>query len=591
MGLLDLFLSVVSEAHRSVAPAAGVRSTDRDNDRRIAGLVTGSISYVGPKFYKIHLPDGRIGHVGGHHVPRDRADVSSHYQCGNRVQVVVLGPSNRKHGEYICSETLVEEMTRRVDLSMLSVGEEVEVQVRRLTPDRVYVTHGHAEGFIPRDRADGRPPRKHALIPGQVTKVRVDWIEMPELRDSLPPWKLHSSFGASLRPEPVQPVRRVLWDVGAVACRMNVDVRLPREVDVICQWCLARMADGADCATLIIETGLPPGSIQAIAELLGEHGLVQSGSCLPTKRGRSLLAALATAADAKKHPVQFLFASAMPPDSCFLSVTTESAERTPGSPPAVQDTAQEHRLGSDAAGALRNLRAALPDACPEAMLEALQDRWLRVTLRVERYGVPLTLPVPQSFLTEALHRYFASAEREPPERVLEQRMHTRVVLLVRLRATLETRQGEADDALPEQWDEYVFLEPASSTLWRNDPAKGVRMHAVSVGNLPVLPLDFARRLASTGKLVEVQPLDWTKAIFHGTRSTSIPEKNGRDHGESGGRDRIEGGHPRESDGSAGGSVGRARRGPGRAGLQRHEGADQRSARGGRSVGAAVGPEA
>lgn len=593
MGLFDLFRSLFFGDRPIAAPATEAPATQRSNDRETPSLVTGSVSYVGPKFYKIQLADGRIGHVGGHHVPRERTDVSSHYQCGDRVKVVVLGPSNHKRGEHICSETLVEEMIRRADLSRLSVGDEVEVQVRRLTPDRTYVTHGRAEGFIPRERVAGGPPGKRALIAGQVTKVRVDWIEMPELRDSLPPSKLHSSFGASLRPEPVQPVQRVLWDVGAVACRMKVDVRLPREVDVICQWCLARMADGADCATLTTQTGLPPGSVQAIADLLTEHGLVQPGCWAPTQRGRSLLAALAKAAEAKEHPVRFLFASAMPPDMCFLPATTESAERSSGAPPAVKDTAQEQRLRADASGALRSLRAALPDVCPESMLEALQDRWLRVSLRVERHAAPVTLPVPLSFLTEALHRYFASAEQEPPQRVPQQRMHARVLLLVRLRVTLVTRKHAvgADEASPEWLDEEVFLERASGTLWRSDPAKGARMQPVPGGNLPVLPLDFARRLAFTGTLVEVQPLDWRKAIFHGTRSTSIPVENGRDHGEGRRRDSFEGSRPRGPDGSAGGGVGRARRGSGGAGLQRHEGADHRSARGDRSPGATTGPGA
>ena len=285
MGLLDLFKSFFSDESRSMAPAAEVSSTGREDDFRIGDLVTGSVSYAGPRFYKVDLSDGRIGLVGGHHVPRERADVSSHYQRGDLVQVVVLCPSERNYGEYICSETLVEEMIRRADLSTLSVGDEVEVQVRRLTQDGINVAYGRAEGVIPRERAAGGQARKHALIPGQVAKVRVDWIEVPELGDSLPPWKLRSSFGASLRPEPVQPVRCVLWEVGAVVCRMNVSVRLPREVDVICQWCLERMADGADCATLTTETGLPPGSVQAIAELLIEYGLVQSESWIPTPRG------------------------------------------------------------------------------------------------------------------------------------------------------------------------------------------------------------------------------------------------------------------------------------------------------------------
>ena len=516
MVIRDLLMSLLSNVSRSVTPAAEVSSTGRDNHYRVGDLVTCSVSYVGARFYKVRLSDGRIGHVGGHHVPGERTDVSLHYQCGDCVEVVVLGPSQRKPGEYICSETLVEEMMRRADLSMLSVGDEVGVQVRRLADDGIYVTHGRAEGFIPRERAAGGPARKHALNPGQFTKVRVDWIEMPELRESLPPRKLRSGFGASLRPEPVQPVRRVLWDVGAVACRMNADVRLPREVDVICQWCLARMADGADCATLVAKTGLPSGSVQAIAELLSEHGLVQSGSWIPTPRGRSLLAALAKAADAKEHPVQFLFASAMPSNLAFLPAATEGAKETPGSPQAVRDTRNEHRLRSHAASALRKLRAALPDACPEAMLDALQDRWMRVSLRVERYGVPLTLQVALSFLTEALHRHFASAEREPPERVAEQGPHARVVLLVRRRATQEACQDVAEDALPDRWDEDIFLEPASGTLWRNDPAKVVRLQDVSGDNLPSLPLDFSWRFVSSGTLVEVQPLDWKKAIFNGT---------------------------------------------------------------------------
>lgn len=500
---------------------------DRDNNLEIPSLAIGHVSYVGPKFYKVQLASGRVGHVGGYHIPRERADVPSHYQCGDQLQVVVLGPSNRKPGEYICSETLVEEMARRADLSTLTIGDEVEVRVSRSFVDRSEVSYGRATGLIAHDRFSSDPKWKGVLIGGQIVKIRIDWIDVPELQVSSPPPKLRSCFGASLCSEPAQPLQHVRWDVGAVECRMQVDVRVPRQVDVICQWCLARLADGADRTTLIAETGLPSDSVHAIIHQLAELGLVTPKFWTPTPRGKSLLSALAKAEDAKRHPVHFLFASAMPPGARFLPAATERIERVPGSVPPLQDATQERQLGVDTSSALRSLRTALPDACPETVLEALSDRWLRVSLQVRRHAIPVTLPVSQSFLTEALYRHFATAEREPPERIPHQRVHARVVLLLRLRVTLDVRPdiAEADMALPKWQNEEVFLELASNTLWCSDPARSIRMHRITGEIPPVLPLDFARRLASTGRLVEVQPVDWNKAILHGTRSSSIPVEN------------------------------------------------------------------
>ncbi|OYQ36846.1 hypothetical protein CHU95_03500 [Niveispirillum lacus] len=583
MGILDIFRLFFLNGPPSVVPTAEMPITDRGNDLEVGDLVTGSISYVGPKFYKVQISHGRIGHVGGYHIPREKADVSSYYQRGDRLQVVVLGPSRSKPGEYTCSETLVEEMIRRVDLSTLSVGDEVEVRVTRPAEDKTDVSYGKAKGFVPHARFTGGPERKYALIAGQVIKVRVDWIDVPELEDSLPPSKLHSSFAASLCLVPAQPLQTVPWDVGAVACRMHVDVRLPRKVDVICQWCLERLADGADCAALVAETGLPSDSVHAIAHLLAEHGLVKPKSWIPTARGKSLLTALAKAADAKRHPVRFLFASAMPTNARFLPAATEPAERVPGSVEALQDKVQELRLRADTSSALSGLYTALPDACPETTREALSDQWLRVSLQVGHHAIPVTLSVPKAFLTEGLYRHFTTAEREPPERVPHCREYARVVLLVRLKVTLETPK----DAVPERQDEEIYLEPASGTLWHSDPERNTRMQCITGDILPVLPLDFARRLAFIGRLIEVQPLGWNKAILHGTRGTSIPVENGRDHGQGWGRDGGENARPGRPPGTAGGSVGRSRRDSGRAGLQRHEGEDRRGARGDRAVGATV----
>ncbi len=527
MGFFDRLLSFLTDNLPSAAPTTEEPVPDRVNNLEIPGLVIGHISYVGSKFYKVQLGDGRVGHVGGYHIPQERVDVSSHYQCGDQLHVVVLGPSSRKPGEYICSETLVEEMIQRADLSTLAVGDEVEVRVSRSAGGRTDVSYGRAKGFIAHDRFVGGPARKRALIMGQIVKVRVDWINVPELHVLLPPPKLRSCFGASLCSEAAQPLPHVLWDVGAVACSLQVDVRVPREVDVICQWCLARLADGADFAILLAETGLPSDSVHAITHLLTQHGLVTPKLLTLTPRGKSLLSAIMQAEEAKRHPIHFLFASAMPPDARFLLAATEPAERVPGSVPPLQDTTQERQLGVDTSSTLRNLRTALPDACPETVLEALSDQWLRVSLQVRRYAIPVTLPVPQPFLTEALYRQFATAEREPPERVPHQRVHARVVMLVRLQVTLDTRQdiAEASMALPTWQDEEVFFEPASGTLWRTDPARRTRMQRITGDILPVLPLDFARRLALTGRLVEVQPLDWHKVILHGTRSSSIPVEN------------------------------------------------------------------
>jgi hypothetical protein len=472
------------------------------------------VEYVDRTFVKVSTPQGHRGVILGRHLAtRYVEDAHALFAEGQTIEAIVVGPSTKKAGEYLFSAAAIDEFHAREVLRELHDGDEVQVEVEQVEAKRVWVRWKGARGLIQLHDLTRKPVDSCSEVTrvGEVLRVRVKGAP------SFPPIdfdalnKCRCLFRASARV--LERIPTVRWTGQAQRFALEIAARVEPTFDVVAQYCLRRIAEGASLSDLSQDTGMPEAALQAIRSFLRQKQFLDSDGAV-TERGQSLAAALSKIERLEERPIQGWFVSAAPADQRMLgNEEIRRVQLPPGFPLPPRASRMEKQLRQQVGTELVELPwDTLADTMMAEAVERLSaDPWLRPYVRLIDEKAAVELEVPEDWVLALLWQHLQSAQRQPPA----QPSDTRSAEILHLVELLAKVRGEGHVK-----EVRLLWEPCTRTLWREPESTSSHLVELPELGLPEIPTvtTLARQHDGTpGAISEVSAKRWLRLMRHGKR--------------------------------------------------------------------------
>lgn len=433
-------------------------------DWSVGDIVAGAVEFVRADFAKIDVSGTKVCIFKSHAACRRVDDMGEILQIGQKVEAVLLNPSDRKPGEWVASLAAVDEARRRLAIGRLIQGCIFKGAVNEITERAITLMVDGVEVYVPRDELSwewiDHPGEKFKF--GQNLDVRIEEITTPE-NWWTNPRKLRSRVRGSVKacqPKPASPVLRMPFR--AVPFTLKASVNKPRSCDEVVVHVLECLAAGLDRVNIAALTGLPDSAFFAISSLLVEEKLLDPEGL--THKGERLVRSVVQARALKARGIGGFFLSAAHPQSCVVmsgSPVDPSRDLVDiPCPPFVKKKEDELsrqpqlvKLAIASAGADANvmaLRRAVVEGDLHLYLQRDPGRWRTVWL-----------DTPLNWILASLWRSFDPVGSRPYRPASVDGPPCKQILMVRSTRLFDDASGQpSDDCAP------LFTEPFSQTIWR-----------------------------------------------------------------------------------------------------------------------------
>lgn len=428
-------------------PTPGVSVLGPENVGRI---VTGRVGKIAPGYVLVMHGDTKVLIPKHELVMGDVRveDPSGYVSEGDMLECVLLEKSERG---WKGSVHAITEAHRRRALASVRAGSRMEARVDRFEASGAWLRAGGLDIWVPLAEIcwSWIDHPSEALSFEQQVSVQISDIFLDEkwLTDKR---ARRSRVTASIKACQAQPAAaNVTMYFKAFEFQVRTSARIPRRCDAVALFVLEAVCHGLDLTGIANLTGLPTASVQQIATLLTEEGLLR-GDVL-SESGRRLLTGLETSRALNESSLGGLFASAAPVDQQVhpLSTTTQQYPRNLPVPVAnIRNLTRFLRLRGDALPNWLLGKVQVGDEQRDQLAAMIANPHVRVYLSQTPNWRALALDVPERWLLAGLWRSFEPVG-EAPFRPPPKEQGCDAFLMVRYMKGAQA----------------LFWEPVTQTLW------------------------------------------------------------------------------------------------------------------------------